>query len=172
MRKTNTILGEKLDYKTYIEKKFKESSEKHYEECLEIAKNFLVLYSMYEGSFNLENESLSIGKVVEEVSIKNKNIEGINDISDYFISRYKNNDGRIRLLFKNRNRSYENLFREYLQKETLTNLEKQKFVAIIANRYRNNTLHATKKYFNWYKYRVEFDYINTFLYLWLKNSKI
>lgn len=166
MKKTSTISDEELNYKIYIEKKFRESS-KYYEESLEIAKNFLVLYSMYEGSFNLDNESLSIGKVVEEVGIKNKNIEGINDISNYFISRYKNNDRRIKLLFKNWNRSYENLFREYLQKETLTNLEKQKFVAMIANRYRNNTLHATKKYFNWYKYRVEFDYINTFLYLWL-----
>ncbi|MCX3068448.1 hypothetical protein OQE61_13165 [Cetobacterium somerae] len=171
MNRTNIELNKKLDYKTYIEQKFRGSS-KYYEESLEIAKNFLVLYSMYEGSFNLYNRSLTIRTVIEKINIKNKNIKEIEEIYDYFIDRYKNDESKIERLFEGRDEAYEKLFREYFEKESVTNLEKQIFVAIVANRYRNNTLHATKKYFNWYKYRVEFDYINTFLYLWLKNSKI
>lgn len=168
MNRSNIELNKKLDYKAYIEQKFRESS-KYYEESLEIAKNFLVLYSMYEGSFNLYNRSLTIKTVIEKINIKNKNIKEIEEIYDYFINRYKNDENKIKRLFEGRDEAYEKLFREYFEKESITNLEKQIFVAIVANRYRNNTLHATKKYFNWYKYKNEFNYINMFLCLWLKS---
>lgn len=156
------------NYRIYIEKKFRESST-CYEESLEIAKNFLVLYSMYEGSFDLYDKSLTIARALRKIERKNKNIEGIDVIYDYFLNRYKENNFKIEKLFQNRDEDYKRLFIEYLEKEELTNIEKQKFIAIVANRYRNNTLHATKKYFNWYKYKNEFDYINMFLFLWLNN---
>lgn len=164
------ILEEQENYKTYIEKKFKESSSRHYKESLEIAKDFLVLWSMYEGSFKLENsETLNIPKTLERIKQKKLIIQEIDEIYKYFKKRYKEAPEKLEKLFNPPFEKIVTKYKEYLFNENANNLEKQLFMSIVANRYRNNVLHANKKYFNWYKYKNEFKYINEFLYLWLKN---
>lgn len=171
--KTESKLEKKIDYKTYIIKKFEETSKEHSKESLEIAKNFLVLYSVYEGSFKLkDDESLTIKNAIKKIKEENFILEEIDEIYNHFYKRYSNKEELKKDLFNGRDQIYEEKFERYLKKDSLSNLEKQFFIAMIANRYRNNTLHATKKYFNWYKYRVEFDNINKFLYLWLKKKGI
>lgn len=161
-----------MNYINYMKNKFGIVSQDSNGEFLEIIKNFLVLYSIYEESFQLGKYSLTPKKIKDKIEVANKNIVGINELYEHFHNRYTNNPEKMINLFRDCEIDFENRVKDCLQKDKVlgvSNLEKQVFLGLIANRYRNNTLHGSKESVRWHEYKEEFNILNEYLYLWLVN---
>lgn len=163
-----------MGYKNYMKQQFGITENDEYsKEFLEITQDFLTLYSMYEESFQLRGRSLSLGIIENKIKAINKNIAGIDELYEHFYDRYtKNPEKKIKLFRPRIDDTYSCIFENCLQKDKktgVTNLEKQVFLGMLANRYRNNTLHGSKEYRRWHEYKEEFNILNKYLYLWLTN---
>lgn len=161
------------EYKKYIESEFKNSAGKDYEEVLEIASDFLILWSFYENYFYLSGiDNLDLLKIEQRINTRFKEVLDIEDIYIHFKNRYKRDSSKVDLLFNGRNQ-LRRKFIDILNKELVNTIsqEKQLFLSIVLYRYRNNILHGSKDYREWLDYKEEIIKLTDFIYKWLKSYK-
>lgn len=161
------------DYKKYIKSEFENSVGKNYKEVIEIASDFLILWSFYENYFYLSGiENLDLYKIEERIDTRFNEISGIDDIYIHFKNRYEGNYSKENSLFNGRNQLKRKFMNILIKKlEYTTNQEKQLFLSIILYRYRNNMLHGSKDYREWLDYKEEIIKLTDFMYKWLKSYK-
>lgn len=161
------------DYKKYIKSEFENSVGENYKEIIEVASDFLILWSFYENEFYLSGiNNLNLVKIKERINGEFREISDIDNIYIHFKNRYKEENSKVDSLFGERE-NFKVEFINILQKESeyVTEKEKQQFLSIILYKYRNNMLHGSKDYREWLDYKEEIIKLTDFIYKWLKSYK-
>ena len=169
---------EKYFYKRIILKVFNKTKNK--EETLEIVKDFLILWTLYEDSFMIESEIYNLENSLKKIK---KNSDKWGEKTDYleppylyFKNRYKGSNnkkftallGKRILDFDKKNLKGElKNFYDLNSKETLNEVEKIQYLNYVVYRFRNNIFHGNKHPFNWGKYIKEIEYCNYFLGMYI-----
>lgn len=167
--------NKKNEYKNFIRDKFKEKGTNSWNNDLDLAKDFLILWSIFEtkirscfGNQNTQINIPMIKKYVENYLDENVLIHNpeIDIIYSHFKKRYTNDTNKVEALFNFV--TINQIFKDLHAKDDPTEKEKIIYMGIIIYRFRNNIFHGNKEYFNWNKYREEISYCNYIMYIILK----